>query len=131
MSKDNPFKDLESLRRGAEVVAFWQEKTTKPVKSTTKSRKFSFVPLDGNWGYRAMKLAGAGGGIVLHALYIQRTTGKGDVPITAEVLRRCGISRPARARTLQRLVKAGFASVRYRGQRRGCPLLTLHLPPDM
>ena len=131
MTKHNPFKDLESLRRGAEVVAFPQEKTNNPVKSATKSRRFAFVPLDGNWGYRAMKLAGAGGGIVLHALYIQRTTGKGNVPITAEVLRRCGISRPARTRTLQRLVKAGLASVLYRGQRRGCPLLTLHLPPGM
>jgi hypothetical protein len=131
MTKDNPFKDVESLRRGAEVVAFSQAKTNNPVKSATKSRRFAFVPLDGNWGYRAMKLAGAGGGIVLHALYIQRTTGKGGVPITAEVLRRCGISRPARTRTLQRLVNAGLASVRYRGQRRGCPLLTLHLPPGM
>jgi len=131
MSKDNPFKDLESLRQSAEVVAFPQEKAMKPVKSTTKSRKFAFVSLDGNWGYRAMTVAGAGGGILLHALYIQRTTGKGDVPITAEVLRRCGISRPARTRTLQRLVKAGLASVHYRGRRRGCPLLTLHLPPGM
>jgi hypothetical protein len=131
MTKDNPFKDLESLRGGAEVVAFPREKTKKPVKPATKSQRFAFVPLAGNWGYRAMKLAGAGGGIILHALYIQRTTGKGDVPITAEVLRRCGISRPARARALHRLVKAGFASVRYRGQRRGCPLLTLHLPPGM
>jgi hypothetical protein len=131
MSKDNPFEDLESLRRGAAIVEFPQEKTKKPVKPATKSRRFAFVPLDGNWGYQVMALAGAGGGIILHALYIQRTTGKGDVPITAEVLRRCGISRPARARTLQRLVTAGFASVRYRGQRRGCPLLTLHLPPGM
>ena len=131
MTKDNPFKDLESLRQGATMVEFPKEKTKKPVKRATKSRRFAFVPLDGNWGYQVMTLAGAGGGIILHALYIQRTTGKGDVPITAEVLRRCGISRPARARTLQRLVKAGFASVRYRGQNRGCPLLTLHLPPGM
>ena len=131
MSKDNPFKDMASLRRGAEIVAFPQEKTKKLAKPATKSRRFALVPLDGNWGYRAMKLAGAGGGIVLHALYIQRTTGKGDVPITAEVLRRCKISRPARARAIRRLVEGGFASVRYRGQRRGCPLLTLHLRPGM
>jgi hypothetical protein len=130
MSKDNPFKDLESLRRDAEVVSFPQEKTKKSAKPATKSRKFAYVPLEGNWGYRVMRLAGVGGGIVLHALYVQRTTGRGDVPITAEMLNRCGISKNTRTRTLQRLVRAGVATVRYRGRSRGCPLLTLRMPPD-
>jgi hypothetical protein len=130
MNKDNPFKDLENLQRGAAVVKFSQEKTKKAVKPATKSRKFAYVPLEGNWGYRVIRLAGAGGGIVLHALYIQRVTGKGDVPITAETLNRCGVSKNTRTRMLGRLVKAGLATVRYRGRRQGCPLLTLRTPPD-
>ena len=129
MSTDNPFKGLESLRHGAAVVEFPQDKAKKSAKPATKGRKFAYVPLEGNWGYRIMRLAGVGGGIVLHALYVQRTTGKGDVPITAETLNRCGISKSTRTRTLQRLVKAGMATVHYRGPRRGCPLLTLHVPP--
>jgi hypothetical protein len=103
--KENPFRDLDALRQSAEVVDFPQGKTRKP-KTASKTRKFAIVPLEGNWGYRVMTLAGAGAGIVLHALYVQRATGKGDVPITAEVLRRCGIPRSTRIRTLQRLVQA-------------------------
>jgi hypothetical protein len=95
VSKNNPFKGtLDSLRQGAEVVEFPQEKATKPSK--TKGRKFAYVPLDGNWGYRVMTLAGSGAAIVLHALFVQRTTGKADVPITAELLRRWGIHRKTR-----------------------------------
>jgi hypothetical protein len=129
MSKDNPFKGtLDSLRRSAEVVEFPQEKATKSSKA--KGRKFAYVPLDGGWGYRVMVLAGSGAAIVVHALFIQRTTGKGDVPITAELLRRWGIYRSTRGRTLRQLERAGVATVRYRGRGRGCPLLTLHVPPE-
>jgi hypothetical protein len=130
MSKDNPFKGtLDSLREGAEVVEFRPEKAAKPHRKA-KGRKFAYVPLDGNWGYRVIVLAGSGAAIVVHALFVQRTTGKGDVPITAELLRCWGIHRSTRCRTLQRLERAGVATVRYRGQRRGCPLLTLHMPPE-
>jgi hypothetical protein len=127
VSKDNPFKGtLDSLRQDAEVVEFPREKATKPRKA--KGRKFAYVPLDGDWGYRVMTLAGSGAAIVVHALFVQRITGKGDVPITAELLRQWGIFRMTRSRTLQRLSRAGVATVRYRGRGRGCPLLTLHVP---
>jgi hypothetical protein len=129
VSKGNPFKDLESLRQVADVVTFPQAKTKRSANPVTKSRKFAHVPLEENWGYQVMRLAGAGGGIVLHALYVQRTTGRGEVPITTETLNRCGVSKSTRLRTLRRLVKAGMATVRYRGPHRGCPLLTLHIPP--
>ena len=88
-------------------MEFPQEPTKRRNKAPKKARRFAYVPLHDDWGYRAMSLAGSGAGIVLHALYVQRTTGKGEVPITATVLRRCD-SRPARTRTLQRLVKAGL-----------------------
>jgi hypothetical protein len=130
MSKDNPFKGtLDSLREGAEVVEFRPEKAAKPHRKA-KARKFAYVPLDEGWGYRVIVLAGSGAAIVVHALFVQRTTGKGDVPITAELLRCWGIHRSTRCRTLRRLERAGVATVRYRGQRRGCPLLTLHTPPE-
>jgi hypothetical protein len=124
--KRNPFEDLESLRNDGDstnIVEF------PKVKKTKKPRKnFAHVPLQEGWGYRVLTVAGSGAGIVAHALKVQRTTGKGDVPITAELLRKCGIYRCTRGRTLRRLVKAGMATVRYRGKGRGCPLLTLHLP---
>jgi hypothetical protein len=129
VSKDNPFKGtLDSLRQDAEVVEFPQEKAKKPGR--VKGRKFAYVPLDGDWGYRVMVLAKTGAVIVLHALFVQRTTGKGDVPITAVLLRRWGIHRKTRSRTLQRLARAGVATIRYRGRGRGCPLLTLHMPAE-
>jgi hypothetical protein len=97
--------------------------------SLARRKKFVVVPLDNDWGYRAMATAGRGAAIVLHALYVQKTAGRGDVPITAALLRRHGISRKLRWSTIKRLVRAGLATVRYRGKFRGCPLVTL-LPPD-
>jgi hypothetical protein len=94
-----------------------------------KRKKFAIIPLDKDWGYRAMTAAGRGAAIVLHALFIQKTTERGDVPITAALLRRLGITRKLRGSTINRLVGAGLATVRYRGRFRGCPLLTL-LSPD-
>jgi hypothetical protein len=99
------------------------------VKPATKRKKFAVVPLTDDWGYRAMTVAGRGAAIVVHALYVQRSTGHGDVPITPDVLRRCGISRRQRWATINRLVKEGLATVRHRGKFRGSPLLTL-LAPD-
>jgi hypothetical protein len=94
-------------------------------KKKQSGEKFAIVPLNDDWGYWVMSLAGRGAGIVLHALYVQRTTGKGDVPITAAILQHCGISRHARTNTIARLVRAGVATVRYRGKFQGCPLLTI------
>jgi hypothetical protein len=130
VSKDNPFRGtLDSLRQeAAEVVEFPPEKAKKPRRA--KGRMFAFIPLDGDWGYQVMTLAGSGAAIVVHALFVQRTTGRGDVPITAELLRRWGVHRMTRSRTLRRLAHAGVANVRYRGRGRGCPLLTLHVPPE-
>jgi hypothetical protein len=91
-------------------------------------KKFAIIPLDNDWGYRAMSVAGRGAAIVLHALYIQKTTGRGDVPITAALLRRLRITRKLRWMTIKRLEAAGMATVRYRGKFRGCPLLTLLAP---
>jgi hypothetical protein len=93
-----------------------------------KRKKFVVVPLGNDWGYRAMTTAGRGAAIVLHALYVQKTTGRGDVPITAALLRRLGITRKLRWFTINRLVEAGLATVRHRGKFCGCPLLTLLLP---
>jgi hypothetical protein len=95
--------------------------------SDMRRKKFAMVPLDDNWGYRAMTVAGRGAGIILYALYMQRSKSLSEVPITAEILRRCGITRHTRVETINRLVKAGMADVRYRGSNRGCPLLTLHV----
>ena len=100
----------------------------KPRKARRK--KFAVVPLEDDWGYRAMTIAGAGAAIVVHTLYVQKSTGRGDVPITPAVLQRCEIGRRQRWATINRLVKAGLATVRYRGRLRGSsPLLTL-LAPD-
>lgn len=125
MTKNNPFKDkIENLRRDA-VVEFPAVKAAcKPIKH----KNFVVVPLNDDWGYRVMTVAGRGAGIVLHVLYVQITTGQVDVPVTAAVLRRCGVDRDTRTRTIDRLVKAGFATVRRRGKFRGCPLLTLYPP---
>jgi hypothetical protein len=91
-------------------------------------KNFAIVPLDDGWGYRAVTAAGRGAAIVLYALYKHRT-GVAEVPITAAVLEQCGISRKRRALTIQKLVKLGLATARYRGSKpRGCPLLTLLLP---
>jgi hypothetical protein len=95
-----------------------------------KRKKFAVVPLTNDWGYRAMTVAGRGAAIVVHALYVQKSTGRGDVPITPAVLQRCGISQKRRWITINQLVKAGLATVRYRGSKfRGSPLLTI-LTPD-
>ena len=100
-------------------------------KKSRKGRQFAIVPLDGDWGYRAVAAAGAGFGIVLYALR-KRRVGNGcvEVPITAAVCQRLGIDRGMRRRAIDRLVKAGFATVRHRGKFRGCPLLTLKAPPE-
>ena len=90
-----------------------------------KRKKFVVVPLDNDWGYRAITTAGRGAAIVLYALFVQTTTGRGDVPITAALLRRLGITRKLRWATINRLVRAGLATVRHRGRYCGCPLLTL------
>jgi hypothetical protein len=101
-----------------------------PVKRrAAKAKKYANVPLTDDWGYRAMTVAGRGAAIVVHALYVQGSTGRGDVPITPAVLRRCGIGRKQRFKTIDRLVKEGLATVRYRGKLRGSsPLLTMLMP---
>jgi hypothetical protein len=100
-----------------------------PNKRPRKGRQFVIVPLDGDWGYRAVAAAGVGAGIVLYALR-ERRVGSCyvEVPITTTVCQRLGIDRGTRQRAIDRLVKAGFATVRHRGKFRGCPLLTLKPP---
>jgi hypothetical protein len=93
-----------------------------------RSKNFVIVPLANNWGYRAVTAAGRGAAIVLYALYKQRTSNQTQVPITAAVLKQCGVTRKMRRLTIDRLVWEGFATVRYRGKFRGCPLLTLRPP---
>jgi hypothetical protein len=89
--------------------------------------KYAYVPLP--WGYRAFAIAGRGAPIVLHALHEQKVTGRGDVPITAAFLKRYGIDRKTRSRTIDTLVTAGMATARRRGKKfKGCPLLTMHPP---
>ena len=74
-------------------------------------KKFVVIPLYDDWGIRAMTIAGRGAAaIVLHALYVQNTTGQGDVPITAALLRRHGLTRKMRWITINRLVGAGFSN---------------------
>jgi hypothetical protein len=100
-------------------------------KPKSKRKKFARVPLENDWwGCRAATVAERGAAIVLYAVYMQRTTGRGDVPITAALLRRWGVARKTRTRTINRLVVAGFATVKHRGKFRGCPLLTLNLPVE-
>jgi hypothetical protein len=102
---------------------------TAPGKKSRKGRQFAIVPLDDDWGYRAVTAAGRGAAIVLYALHKQRTGNRNaEVPITAAVCQRFGIDRETRKRTLDRLVEAGLATVRSRGKFRGCPLLTLKPP---
>jgi len=99
-------------------------------RQANKSLRFAHVPLP--WGFRVFAVAGKGAPIVLYALHMQRMTGRGDVAITAAVLKdKCGgIDRKTRNRTLNALEAAGFATVRRRGKQfQGCPLLTLH-PPE-
>jgi hypothetical protein len=109
----------------------FKSKRDTPTTAKTKRKQyknFAIVPLDSDWGYRAMTIAGHGAAIVLYALYKQRA-GASEVPITATVLKQCGISRKMRALTIKRLVESGFATARYRGNKFcGCPLLTLLLP---
>jgi hypothetical protein len=96
---------------------------------TIKRKKFAVVSLVDDWGYRVMTVAGHGAAVVVHALYVQKSTGRGDVPITLAVLQRCGITRKQRWLTINRLVKAGLATVHYRGSKfRGSPLLTMLTP---
>jgi hypothetical protein len=98
-------------------------------KKRTRHKNFAVVPLNDDWGYRAVTAAGHGAAIVLYALYKRRTGGVLEVPITTVVLKRCGISRKTRTRAINKLVKLGFATARHRGNKfRGCPLLTLLLP---
>jgi len=106
------------------------EAPAAPGKKSRKGQQFAIVPLDDDWGYRAAAAAGAGFGIVLYALRKARLRdGYAEVPITAAVCQRLGITRQTRWRVIDRLVKAGFATVRHRGKFRGCPLLTLKPPP--
>jgi hypothetical protein len=116
------------IRHGRRIEIETLDTGIKP--RAIKRKKFAVVPLAGDWGYRAMTVAGRGAAIVVHALYVQKSTGRGDVPITPAVLQRCGITPKRRWVTINRLVKAGLATVRYRGSKfRGSPLLTM-LTPD-
>jgi hypothetical protein len=126
VTANNPFKNsIDDLRRaGAEIVEHPKVATAR--KPDGKQKAFAIVPLDDDWGYQAVKVAGSGFGIVLYTLSVQRMTGKGEVPITATIMRRCGVTRKIRWGAINRLVKAGLATVKYRGSKhQGCPLLTL------
>jgi hypothetical protein len=115
------------IRHGRRIEIETLDTGIKP--RAIKRKKFAVVPLMDDWGYRAMTVAGRGAAIVVHALYVQKSTGRGDVPITPTVLQRCGITPKQRWLTIGRLVKAGLATVRYRGSKfRGSPLLTLLVP---
>jgi hypothetical protein len=96
-------------------------------RQANKSLRFAHVPLP--WGYRVFAIAGRGARIVLYALQQQKITGRGDVKITAKLLKEWGLSRGCRGNTLDRLEAAGLATVRHRGKKhQGCPLLTIHTP---
>ena len=98
-----------------------------PKKPADKKAKYAYVPLP--WGYRALTVAGRGAVIVLHALHVQKTTSRGDVPITAAFIRQWGIDDKLRGRTLAKLQAEGLALVCRRGKKhRGCPLLTMLIP---
>ena len=130
MTASNPFKGhIDDLRKhGAEIVEHPKAATAR--QPDGKRKAFAIVPLDDDWGYQAARAAGRGFGIVLYTLSVQRMTGRGDVPITANVLRRCGLDRRTRQATIYRLVEAGLATVEHRGNKhQGCPLLTLHRRP--
>jgi hypothetical protein len=101
---------------------------TECEKKRLTNAKYVNVPLP--WGFRVFAIAGRGGPIVLHAVREQKLHGgRGDVKITAALIKQWGISRGTRNNTLKRLVAAGLATVRYRGSKfQGCPLLTMHVP---
>jgi hypothetical protein len=120
---------VDAKASGVKKAGNEKAKINAPLKQTAR-KNFAIVPLKDDWGYRALTVAERGAAIVAYALYIQRATGKGDVPITAALLRRCGIGQKVRMQTINRLVAAGFATSRRRGKNRGCPLLTLILPPE-
>ena len=82
----------------------------------SKSKSFAIVPLDNDWGYQAVTVAGYGAAIVLYALFKQRAGMETEIPITAAVLRQCGVTRRMRTLTINRLVQSGLARVRYRGK---------------
>jgi hypothetical protein len=105
-----------------------QQRRTRQRRS--KSKSFAIVPLDSGWGYQAITVAGRGAAIVLYALFKQRAGTETEIPITATVLKQCGVTRKMRTLTIDRLVQSGLATVRYRGKFRGCPLLTLLVPPS-
>jgi hypothetical protein len=126
MKKRAGFRYSPNARKWVEV----EEPITgnAPAKQTARHKAFAIVPLDDDWGYRAVTAAGRGAAIVLYALYKQRT-GVTEVPITAAVLKQCGIQPKRRALAIKKLVESGFATARYHGNKfRGCPLLTLLLP---
>jgi hypothetical protein len=101
---------------------------TESAKKRLTTAKYVNVPLP--WGFRVLAIAGRGAPIVLHALREQKLHGgRGDVKITAALIKQWGISRGTRRNTLNRLEAAGEATVRYRGSKfQGCPLLTMHVP---
>jgi hypothetical protein len=101
-------------------------------KASSKRKNFAIVPLNDDWGYRAVTAAKEGAAIVLYVLREQRAREyrSDGIPITAAMLRRFGISLRVRNATIDRLVAAGFATVRRRGKHRGCPLLTLNVPAE-
>ena len=114
--------DNWAKRRMAELHARAPKK-----RQAHKALKFAYVPLP--WGYRVFAIAGRGAPIVLHALREQKISGRGDVAITAALLKQWGVSHGTRNNTIKRLTAAGEATVRYRGKKfRGCPLLTMHIP---
>jgi hypothetical protein len=124
--------DLDRLFGVGDDLAGEAPATPPGNKQTRKERDFAIVPLDGDWGYRAVTVAGAGAAIVLYAIRKGRLrdgNGYVEVPITAAVCERLGINRKTRGRAIDRLVEAGFATVRRRGKFQGCPLLTLKVPP--
>jgi hypothetical protein len=119
--------ELQAALGAAKSKSKAKAKPKSATKKQADGKKFAYVPLP--WGYRALTVAGRGAAIVAHALYIQRTKGRGDVPITAAVLKQCGVSRKTRSQTLSNLEAAGMATVRRRGKKsQGCPLLTMLMP---
>jgi hypothetical protein len=112
------------------------DEAPKP-KSTRRQQQCSATPpyvavtLDDDWGYRALTAAGKGAAILVYAISEQqRPRGpRSEVPITAAVLRRLGISRKIRTAAIAGLVNGGFVQASYRGKYRGCPLITV-LHPD-
>jgi hypothetical protein len=125
MSEDPIDLDRIQLPPGATSERRVEWRSPKPSRSPTK--RFAYLPLENDWGLHVLSIAGDGAAIVAYALWRQLTYKEVDIPITANVARRCGISRRVRTSALDRLEKGGVATVRRRGKFRGCPLLTLHL----